>query len=431
MAVGTRGEDAAPSMNDLPPCTSKPMVERDYPRTLRTPLELLTGGKFTALRPRSDWITVHHFDFPANGSVPGQAHAAVFTEMGAGVGGAYANAQMCVAHGAPAGCPDLRLAFGPGPQPFDWSQPAHVQAAIGVFNSTLNPICNTMGVRHGPMRLDILDLCLDTDKSDDNYWYVKAMMDFEMTRACQGAPPSCRLVKMGKPGGNDPTYWEESWDTWGALAYNTTHIQRASWMSCPNEMSHPDNVPCTFGSAPGSDNCDAWFAPNTAPNKRNPPEPWLPAGLQGHPTGPSVVAHFCGESCEWDGEIPPMPPASAHVGDGRQAAGSGIYSGCPAGCRPAGGRSPYSPPAPAPSLPPPAPLSPSRPPIELVLPPAPPPVVCDTGCSLGWGFAWSITVLIEAAVIFRHLKVSLPLEVSTCLRTQNLSITPPVAPWSY
>jgi len=327
-----------PSMADLPACNSKPMVESNYARTLQTPRELLDGGKFTALRPRSDWITVHEFDFPP--SPPGHSHAAVMTEMGAGVGGSYANAQMCVAHGAPAGCPDLRMAFGPGPTPFDWSQPAQVQAAIVVFNSTLNPICNIPGVRHGPMRLDILDMCLDTEKSDGNYFYVKAMMDFQMTRECQGAPPSCRLVKMGKPAGNDPTYWEESWDSWGALAYDETHIIRASWNSCPNEMDDPSRVPCNFGSSPTNDNCDAWFAPNTPPQKRDPPEPWLPVPLQGHPTGPSVIAHFCGDACEWDGEVPPLPPSSAHTGDGRQAMGVTSHSSCPKGCRPFGPRPP-------------------------------------------------------------------------------------------
>lgn len=328
----------SPSMADLPACSSKPNVQRDYERTLQTPRELLDGGKFTALRPRSDWITIHNFSFPP--SPPGQAHAAVMTEMGAGIGGAYANAQMCVAHGAPAGCPDLRVAFGPGPTPFDWSQPAQVQAALRMFNQTLDPMCNTIYKRNGPLRLDILDLCLDTEKSDDNYYYLKAMMDFQMTRVCQGAPPSCRLVKMGKQTGNDPTYWEESWDTWGALSYNATHITQASWGICPDDMDDPNRVPCNFGSSPSSTNCDEWFAPNVAPPKRTPPEPWLPAPLQGHPTGPSVIAHFCGDACEWDGEVPPMPPTSAYAGDGRQVAETTTYSSCPAGCRPLGPRSP-------------------------------------------------------------------------------------------
>jgi hypothetical protein len=56
---------------------------------------------------------------------------------------------------------------------------------------------------------------------------------------------------MGKPDGNDPTYWEESWDTWGALAYNETHINLAAWASCPTVMSDPNKVPCNFGSIPG------------------------------------------------------------------------------------------------------------------------------------------------------------------------------------
>jgi hypothetical protein len=330
-------DEVEKSIADLPPCNQKPPHAFGYKRSQWTPKELLEGGKFTALRPRSDWITVHDFDFPP--SPPGQSHAAVFTEMGAGVGGAYANAQMCVAHGAPAGCPDLRLAFGAGPVPFDWSKPEDVQRAITGFNRSLSPICNTVRKKHGPMRLDILDLCLETDLEDDDYWYLRAMMDFEMTRKCQGAPASCRLVKMGKPTGKDPTYWEESWDTWGALDYNDTHVIRASWAMCPTEMRDPNKVPCNFGSLASSTNCDAWFAPNTPPPKRDPPEPWLPDGLRAHPTGPSVIAHFCGTGCEYDGEVPPMPPKSAHPGDGRQTEGPGGYGGCPAGCRPAGPRS--------------------------------------------------------------------------------------------
>ena len=158
---------------------------------------------------------------------------------------------------------------------------------------------------------------------------------------CQGAPPSCRLVKMGKPDGNDPTYWEESWDTWGALDFNATHVIRASWATCPTAMDDKNRIPCAFGSESDSTNCDDEFAPNLAPPKRNPSEPWLPNGFQGHPTGPSVIAHFCGDGCEWDGEVPAMPPKTATISPtkGQTAVPyPGTSPDCPAGCRVAGPR---------------------------------------------------------------------------------------------
>mgnify|MGYP004108568543 FL=1 len=337
----TKPVDQRPSVADLPACDSKPAHQFNYLRTFQTPRELLDGGKFTALRPRTDWITLHDFTFPE--SPPGQAHAAVYVEMGA-VGGSLANMNMCLANDAPGGCPDLRnapglqTAFGLAPGVVPTSTAIQGAVAYWKQNVVTNPICNIVGVKHGPVRLDILDLCLDTEKSDENYYYMKAMMDFQLTGDCQGAPPSCRLVKMGKPDGNDPTYWEESWDTWGALAYNTTHLTRASWAICPADMDDQNRVPCNFGALQSSTNCDGQFAPNIAPPKRNPPEPWLPNGFQGHPTGPSVIAHFCGDGCEWDGRVPALPTKSAHAGDGRQTLGTGAYPGCPAGCRVAGPR---------------------------------------------------------------------------------------------
>ena len=280
-SMPTRPVDQRPSVADFPACNSKPAQQFNYLRTLQTPRELLDGGKFTTLRPRTDWITIHDFTFPE--SPPGQVHAAVYTEMGA-VGGSFANMDMCLANGAPGGAPDLRnspplqkiFGLAPGVVP----NATLLAGAINVWKqNVVKPFCNVVGVKHGPMRLDILDMCLDTEKSDENYYYMKAMMDFQLTGDCQGAPPSCRLVKMGKPDGNDPTYWEESWDSWGALAFNATHVNRASWGMCPVDMDDKTRVPCVYGSEADNRNCDSTFAPNIAPPKRNPPEPWLPNGF--------------------------------------------------------------------------------------------------------------------------------------------------------
>ena len=340
----TRPVDQRPSVADLPACDSKPAQQFNYKRTLQTPREILDAGKFIAIRPRTDWLTVHDFTFPE--SPPGQAHAAVYVEMGA-VGGSLANMNMCLANDAPGGCPDLRnapglqTAFGLAPGVVPTSTAIQGAVAYWKQNVVTNPICNIVGVKHGPVRLDILDLCLDTEKSDENYYYMKAMMDFQLTGDCQGAPPSCRLVKMGKPDGNDPTYWEESWDTWGALDFNATHVIRASWATCPTAMDDKNRIPCAFGSESDSTNCDDEFAPNLAPPKRNSSEPWLPNGFQGHPTGPSVIAHFCGDGCEWDGEVPAMPPKTATISPtkGQTAVPyPGTSPDCPAGCRVAGPR---------------------------------------------------------------------------------------------
>jgi hypothetical protein len=159
------------SFDDLPPCNSKPPVEQDFARNFVLPRELLEGGKFTVLQPRSDWVTVHEFYFPA--SPPGQAYASVTFEFGMGVGGTYANCLQCMEAGAPGGCPDLRLVWGPGPEPFNWSDPASQQEAAMAFNSSLDPFCNTVGERQDSVRLEILDMCLDTEKSDDDFWYAK------------------------------------------------------------------------------------------------------------------------------------------------------------------------------------------------------------------------------------------------------------------
>ena len=338
----TRPVDQRPSVADLPACDSKPAHQFNYLRTFQTPRELLDGGKFTALRPRTDWITLHDFTFPE--SPPGQAHAAVYVEMGA-VGGSLANMNMCLANDAPGGCPDLRnapglqTAFGLAPGVVPTSTAIQGAVAYWKQNVVTNPICNIVGVKHGPVRLDILDLCLDTEKSDENYYYMKVMMDFQLTRDCLGAPPHCRLVKMGKPDGNDPTYWEESWASWGALAFNATHVNRASWGNCPVDMDAKTRVPCVFGSDADNTNCDSYFAPNIAPPKRTPPEAWLPDDFQGQTTGPGVIAHFCGDGCEWDGEVPALPPKSAAISPTKgQTAGTGTSPDCQAGCRVAGPR---------------------------------------------------------------------------------------------
>eukprot|EP00964_Phaeocystis_antarctica_P027984 scaffold15778_cov28-Phaeocystis_antarctica.AAC.1 len=215
----TKPVDQRPSMADLPACDSKPAQQFNYLRTLQTPREFTDAGKFTAIRPRTDWITVHDFTFPE--SPPGQMHAAVYTEMGA-VGGPVGNMEMFLANGAPGGFPDLRnvsafqqnfgLVTGETPDA------TLLAGAVNYWKqNVVKPHCNIVGERLEPMRIDILDLCLDTEKSDDNYYYMKIMMDFQLTRDCLGTPASCRLVKMGKPDGNDPTHWEESWDSWGAL----------------------------------------------------------------------------------------------------------------------------------------------------------------------------------------------------------------------
>eukprot|EP00967_Tisochrysis_lutea_P041993 scaffold50547_cov33-Tisochrysis_lutea.AAC.3 len=310
------------SVADLKPCSSVPPIERNVPRRdcpsgsceFQTPHEIVAGGIYQAFRPRSDWMILHDFYFPA-----GESNAKVTVEVGKGYGGAAKLWQMCRDNGAPAGCPDLRLIFGilglNNPYtgaPFNWDEPSELNAAFQVYNATLHPMCNTPGVRHPDNTLHILDMCLETSMEDENYWYFHAMMDFDVTSKCQLAPPSCRLVKMGKPDGHDPTYWEESWDTWGALAYNDTHINLAAWASCPKVMSDPDMVPCNFGSVPGSSNCDSWWAPNVAPAKQDPPMRWPPEPLEAHPDGPSVIARFCGPSCKYVGEIPQVPPSSRH-----------------------------------------------------------------------------------------------------------------------
>ena len=57
---------------------------------------------------------------------------------------------------------------------------------------------------------ELLDMCLDTDLDSADYLYFRVMLDFSLSHDCQKAPPSCRLVRMGKPEGKDPTLWEES-----------------------------------------------------------------------------------------------------------------------------------------------------------------------------------------------------------------------------
>ena len=101
----TKPVDQRPSVADLPACDSKPAHQFNYLRTLLTPREFTDAGKFTAVRPRTDWITVHDFTFPE--SPPGQMHTAVYTEMGA-VGGPVGNMEMFLANGAPGGFTDLR-----------------------------------------------------------------------------------------------------------------------------------------------------------------------------------------------------------------------------------------------------------------------------------------------------------------------------------
>jgi len=262
--------------------------EYNIPRTgFKTPREIVNMGKITAFRPRTDWVIVHDFAF-----TEGENYAVVNVEMGKGYGGAYALSQMCIEHGAPAGCPDLRSAFG---SQHDWSDPATREKFVRMYNATLDPRCNTPGVPF-PVKLEMEDMCLH-DKTDDDYWYVWAMFDLELSRACQGAPPSCRMAKIGKPGGRDSHFWGESWDAWGALDINATHVKRMVWSMCPTEMVGAASVPCNFGSKPGADNCDDWFEPNIAPAKRDPPEPWPPLKhgmpLVGMPDGLAVEGYFC------------------------------------------------------------------------------------------------------------------------------------------
>ena len=130
-------------------------------------------------------------------------------------------------------------------------------------------------------------------------------MDFALSNSCQQSPPSCRLVKMGTPEGGDAGLWQESWDHYGALSYNDTHVKYALWGQCPGAdrepehrdyaMTDPDTVPCSFGSTENSTNCDETFLPNLPPNRREPPIPWPPHGLTGQPEGPCVSARFCGK----------------------------------------------------------------------------------------------------------------------------------------
>merc|ERR1712070_1059285 len=141
------------------------------------------------------------------------------------------------------------------------------------------------------------------------------MFDLELAKVCQGAPPSCRMAQIGKPGGRDPHFWAESWDAWGALAINDTHIERMVWSACPTEMTGVAATPCNFGSVPVGSNCDSFFAPNVAPSKRNPPEPWPPlkdgVPLVGMPDGLAVEGYFCantrGAGCEYSGYMPELP----------------------------------------------------------------------------------------------------------------------------
>lgn len=299
-----------PTMDGLQRCSG--ITDKfNVPRTgLKTPREIVDMGKITTFRPRSDWVIVHDFYFPEN-----ESHAIVSFEMGKGYGGSYALSQMCVEAGAPGGCPDLRSAFGSS---HDWTDPVVQQQFISIYNSTLDPRCNTPGVPF-PTYLHFEDICLH-DKTDDDYWYVLVMIDLEFAKICQGGVPSCRMAQIGKPGGRDPHFWAESWDTWGALAFNDTHIERMAWSECPTEMTGMAATPCNFGSVPGGSNCDRYFSPNVAPSKRNPPEPWPPlkdgVPLVGNPDGLAVEGYFCantrGAGCEYSGYIPELPRLSRH-----------------------------------------------------------------------------------------------------------------------
>lgn len=180
------------SVGDLKPCSSVPPVERNVPRRdcpggtceFQTPHEIVQGGVYHALRPRSDYMILHSFFFP-----PGESVAKVTVEIGKGYGGVGKLWQMCYDNGAPAGCPDLRFMFGlmgiSNPYTgaaFNWDDPAEVNTAFLMYNATVHPMCNTPGVKLPDNDLHILDICLQTDMSDENYWYFHAMMDVRLLK---------------------------------------------------------------------------------------------------------------------------------------------------------------------------------------------------------------------------------------------------------
>jgi hypothetical protein len=187
LGVCVRNPARSFSVGDLKPCSSVPPVERNVPRRdcpggtceFQTPHEIVQGGVYHALRPRSDYMILHNFYFP-----PGESVAKVTVEVGKGYGGVGKLWQMCYDNGAPAGCPDLRFMFGlmgiTNPYTgaaFNWDDPAEVNTAFLMYNATVDPMCNTPGVVLPDNDLHILDICLQTDMSDDNYWYFHAMMD--------------------------------------------------------------------------------------------------------------------------------------------------------------------------------------------------------------------------------------------------------------